>query len=369
MRKSKICFAAALLAGVLLLAGCTVPAQSSAAIVPEKTNLSAAATENPTAVQEASASPDSAATLPPAQASGAPEAEDPAGASFQNAGNTLSSGTKGSGSATVDTSSFEGFWRDSWSSRATMSIEMGSDIYSITIRWANSAREYVEWRMNGVLERGGDQSRVEAKIVCKDCEKYIVTADDEGNLTETRVYGNGMATIARADGKLYWFDATEDAGENCVFEKESDTAEVSSGIQAGLFGTGSEEVAPEVRAAIEALVGYWYDESSSRAYMDITYDSGIFSIIIHWANSAWEYYEWRMNGVLDLSEAGRGLEAQILSDDCAMYYICFDEDGVSSREQLVYRNGEARFDLVNGILYWYDATENAGEDCMFEKQK
>ena len=116
-------------------------------------------------------------------------------------------------------------------------------------------------------------------------------------------------------------------------------------------------------------MGYWYDESSSRAYMDITYDSGIFSIIIHWANSAWEYYEWRMNGVLDLSEAGRGLEAQILSDDCAMYYICFDEDGISSREQLVYRNGEARFDLVNGILYWYDATENAGEDCMFEKQK
>ena len=134
MRKSKICFAAALLAGVLLLTGCTVPAQSSAAIVPETTNRSAAATENPTAVQEASASPDSAATLSPAQASGAPETEDPAGASFQNAGNILSSGTEGSGSATVDTSSFEGFWRDSWSSRATMSIEMGSDIYSITIR-------------------------------------------------------------------------------------------------------------------------------------------------------------------------------------------------------------------------------------------
>ena len=80
-----------------------------------------------------------------------------------------------------------------------------------------------------------------------------------------------------------------------------------------------------------------------------------------WEISAFEANEWRMTGVFEDVENGR-----IVSDDCALYRVTYSGDGTPT-EELIYDGGRAHITYVNGMLYWFDAQENMGDTCMFER--
>jgi len=110
-------------------------------------------------------------------------------------------------------SDFIGEWQDSYSQRARMDIEYIDGIYSITINWANSAAENVQWRMTGEFinsEKTG--------IASYDCTK-VLTNSEHGDMTEEVLYEDGEVFLFIENGKLYWSDLTENAGDQCIFEK------------------------------------------------------------------------------------------------------------------------------------------------------
>lgn len=123
----------------------------------------------------------------------------------------------------------------------------------------------------------------------------------------------------------------------------------------------TEVVDEAAQLAIGRFTGKWQDSKSQRATAEIDYVDGQFVINIHWANSAEEAYEWRMTG--ELEKPGNNL---VVSSDCVKVLVAADDKGEVT-ETVQYENGEAYFAIINGILYWYDDTESAGEQCIFEK--
>lgn len=111
----------------------------------------------------------------------------------------------------------------------------------------------------------------------------------------------------------------------------------------------------------EDMLGEWFDSSSQRASMTVTREGEGFAVVIRWSNSAFETNEWRMTGVFEDVENGR-----IVSDDCALYRVTYSEDGTPT-EELIYDGGSAHITYVNGMLYWFDAQEDMGDTCMFER--
>ena len=111
-------------------------------------------------------------------------------------------------------SEYLGKWVDTWSQRATMEIEKNDGYYGVTIRWSNGASETHVWRMWAVDAEGGS-------LFSTNCEKTVEYCDEYGNSTVYVIYTEGEATIYIYDGYLYWNDYTEDAGQNCCFEKVS----------------------------------------------------------------------------------------------------------------------------------------------------
>jgi len=111
-----------------------------------------------------------------------------------------------------------GEWQDSWSQRAGMTVAREGEGFSVVIRWADSAFVTNEWRMTGVYEDVED-----GRIACNGtCSYYYMEYSDDGSVTEEAVYENGSAHITYVNGMLYWFDAQEGAGDECMFERVPD---------------------------------------------------------------------------------------------------------------------------------------------------
>jgi len=216
----------------------------------------------------------------------------------------------------------------------------------MVIRWADSAFAYYDWRMTGIYEDVED-----GRIVSDDCEKYYVEYTDETNFEEELLYEGGSAHITYVNGMLYWFDAEEDAGEGCMFSHDN-----GDGIAPG------EPVSLELPSEGQELLGEWMDTVSQRATMSVEWTGTDFYVVIHWANSASEAIEWRMNGTYADVEDGR-IEVEM----CDRYRIEAEEG--SYYEEHENTTGDVHLTLVDGVLHWFDPQDDTGADCMFEKMQ
>jgi hypothetical protein len=116
---------------------------------------------------------------------------------------------------------FSGSWLDSVSQRCNMEIISQNDVYyEITIDWSSSASESTHWSFEGEYDasQGG--------IVYQNGSCYELDSSG-GTVHTSEMYTNGEGLIYIKDGKLYWDDKTQGAGDSCEFER-TESSDLSS---------------------------------------------------------------------------------------------------------------------------------------------
>lgn len=113
----------------------------------------------------------------------------------------------------------EGIWQDRTSQRAMMSIEfIKDDIFSISATWGSSAFESVVWELTAEYDPTTNT------LIYKDCHKYILSADEDGNEIKETVYKKGSGKFRlEDDGYIYWESDVTDIVADCQFEHVSGT--------------------------------------------------------------------------------------------------------------------------------------------------
>ena len=109
-----------------------------------------------------------------------------------------------------------GNYQDSVSQRATMNIApLGNEDAEVTIRWANSAEETVEWHFSGVCKAVRGMT-----IEYSNCTKKIITTVEDGTAVEKVEYENGTGKLVFDEENSHpaWTDDQENAGGDCAFE-------------------------------------------------------------------------------------------------------------------------------------------------------
>ncbi|MDO5157221.1 MAG: hypothetical protein Q4D51_14800 [Eubacteriales bacterium] len=110
---------------------------------------------------------------------------------------------------------FNGGWADSNSGRCYMEITSQNDrYYEIMIDWASSSSENTHWEFLAEYDTN------QGCLVYQDgqrTEQYF--PDGGGAMQKNVVYTDGTGSIYAENGKLYWKDEKENAGNNCVFER------------------------------------------------------------------------------------------------------------------------------------------------------
>ena len=118
------------------------------------------------------------------------------------------------GTATVITTDYTGTYTDSNANRADIKVTGNSSLYYVTISWANSAAERIEWSFSGTVDADGIMSYSNAS-------KVITTFDSEGSGSFLTQYSNGTGKLIFSGNNLYWTDDMDAAGANTTFIKVS----------------------------------------------------------------------------------------------------------------------------------------------------
>lgn len=111
---------------------------------------------------------------------------------------------------------FVGEWLDTNSERCNMIIECEDSVnYSIDINWSQSESENYHWVFVGKYDAKKDGILYTGRKILQGC-------NENGDLQETIVYDDGKGILyLERNGRLYWDDYEENAGEKCSFEKTS----------------------------------------------------------------------------------------------------------------------------------------------------
>lgn len=114
-------------------------------------------------------------------------------------------------------SEFCGGWSDTYSQRCGMSISSADGVYyTIEIQWSGSAWESTEWEFTATYD-GYDNGLRYSGSKCN----YTFPEDENGAAIEEYDYYDGEGFIyIDSSGLLHWDDYVENAGENCLFEKD-----------------------------------------------------------------------------------------------------------------------------------------------------
>ena len=105
-----------------------------------------------------------------------------------------------------------GSYADSYSQRAMMEVEAGTDSIKIVVHWANSAAEFVRWTMNASRAEDG-------LLYYTDCLCETVSTDENGVESVTEEYSGGSGYFGENEGVLFWNGAEDESCRECRFEK------------------------------------------------------------------------------------------------------------------------------------------------------
>ena len=106
-----------------------------------------------------------------------------------------------------------GYWMDSWSQRANMTITYDGEHHKAVIRWSGSAFESIQWEMTGVFENG--------MLTTDNCRKTSHFFSEDGSEDIVVHYENEKASLRLADGAVL-FSEPEGMSAECRFERYTD---------------------------------------------------------------------------------------------------------------------------------------------------
>ena len=236
---------------------------------------------------------------------------------------TTAEKTSGTETVTNKFASIAGDWYiDGDTSAAHISI---SDTGTFTSYYATSGvenRGYIEYAENG----NGDTSDPVYVLYTDDGSQYIEFKDD-GSERKQDMYSEGVygAHFVRIEG--------------------------AGGIADDGIGDG--EIAAE-----EDYLGTW---GCNRATLTIySNGDGTYLGTVTWSDSAFAYVEWTYtlsyeNGIM------------VCNENAVKKYYEYKDGNPNPEVNVMYDNGSGSFTLRNGVITWYDAEENLGEDMEFIK--
>ena len=114
---------------------------------------------------------------------------------------------------------------------------------------------------------------------------------------------------------------------------------------------------------IPDFAGTWVDSVSQRCWLTIeNYDGIHYGIDINWSSSASENTHWMFNGTYEKEYGGLKYNGDEIHE-------IYNEDG-SIEKNFIYTDGSGVFKITeNGTMIWDDWIENAGKECIFEKEE
>lgn len=112
------------------------------------------------------------------------------------------------------TADFVGEWWDTYSQRCHMTIDSSDGVYyNIDINWSSGAEDNTHWSFVATYDSNSNG------LIYTGC-MYNEHYSNGGGMQETCVYSDGEGLIFMGDdGMLHWEDYVENAGANCVFER------------------------------------------------------------------------------------------------------------------------------------------------------
>ncbi len=164
---------------------------------------------------------------------------------------------------------YEGTWWDLNSQRCYMEITEASNMLYITVHWSSGAFDDTEWAMTGTYDN------ISGKVWFNNCTLKYIHYNNDGSSTEDVQYTNGTGAIYIADdGYLYWEDDKEHAGNDCYFEKETDS-----------MGTGTTTF--DAMPVISSWVGTYIAEDEQTITISSSNDTGVVLTFVGYSEEGW----------------------------------------------------------------------------------
>lgn len=106
----------------------------------------------------------------------------------------------------------EGNYMDSYSQRASCTVSLLDDVYTIFVSWASSDSERTTWYMEATLEDN------KLSYMGETISNYSCNEDGE-EILDSSTASNNVGYFEIIDDKLYWKGAAQEDCQKCVFEK------------------------------------------------------------------------------------------------------------------------------------------------------
>lgn len=201
-----------------------------------------------------------------------------------------------------------------------------------------------------------------------DSHEFYAYADDYEVQTGARSSDGAYVTLSegrKADVE-YRIEVDPDTADSIEMEYCGAVfviKDAENGIAGSETASAADNGISDEEAQIFAFTGTWFDTMSERCNMEIHMDDEFYYVIsIDWGSSAWDNTHWEFKGDYDASQNG------IVYKDGSRYEEYYPEDGGEVQRTEVYSDGEGLIYMQDGKLYWKDAKEDFGADCVFEKQ-
>ena len=117
------------------------------------------------------------------------------------------------GTPEQETVDYSGEYVETIAGRAAITVTQKDNGYDVWIRWPNSTEEVYNWNFSGTFDDNGVMQYT-------DCEKTIITFDENGSDTSKTEYTDGTGKLLYHDNALTWQDDKDDSGKDAEFVKE-----------------------------------------------------------------------------------------------------------------------------------------------------
>lgn len=103
-----------------------------------------------------------------------------------------------------------GYWLDSWSSRAHLTLTFDGEQHKAVVHWSGSAFEFIQWELTGFFENG--------LLTTNNCRKTSHFFSSDGSEDIVVHYENEKAELLLSDGAVL-FSEPENMCADCRFER------------------------------------------------------------------------------------------------------------------------------------------------------